>query len=157
VKKLVGKTLIAYSTKSGATEKTAQKIAETLQTNGFQVDLVNLSKESSANLEAYSNVIVGSGVQKGEIYPETKAFLDRDFSGKKLAYYTCSGFIYPKTHDETLARYATAELAGHPNFKPIAIEAFGGYLKILGLKVSRNMDLSKVEAWAQDLCKRFAV
>jgi menaquinone-dependent protoporphyrinogen IX oxidase len=153
---LDGKTLIAYTTKSGATKKTAKKIADVLQTDGLQVDLVNLAKQSPPNLDLYNNIVVGSGVQKGKIYPETKAFLAKDFSGKKLAYFTCSGFIYPKTHDETLARYATAELANYPNFKPVATEAFGGYLKILGLHVSRKMDMAKVEAWAQELNKKFS-
>ena len=35
---------------------------------------------------------------------ETKAFLARNFRGKQLAYFTCSGFIYPKTYEETVAR-----------------------------------------------------
>lgn len=149
-------TLIAFTTKNGATEKTAKKIADVLQADGLKVDLVNLAKQAPPNLDMYSNIVVGTGVQKGEIYPETKAFLGNDFSGKKLAYFTCSGFIYPKTHEETLARYATAELANYPNFKPIATEAFGGYLKILGLHVSRKMDMAKVEVWAQEVGKKFA-
>ncbi len=150
------KTLIAYASKVGATEKTAKKIAEVLQQKyGLQVDLVNLHKQSAPSLEAYGNIIVGTGVQKGEVYEETRAFLGSNFANKQVAYFTCSGYIYPKTYDETVAMYITAELAKYPQFKPVATESFGGYLKILGLSLSRKMDMAKVEAWAEGLGKKF--
>ncbi len=150
------KTLIAYTSKVGAAEKTAQKIAEVLQTKfELQVDLVNLAKQSPPSLEPYSNIVVGTGVQKGEIYPETKEFLTKNFAGKQTAYFTCSGFIYPKTYEETTARYTTDLLSGYSGFKPVATEAFGGYLKILGLKVGNKMDMTKVEAWANMLGGKF--
>ena len=65
------KTLIAYTTKGGATEKTAQKIAEVLRAKyGLEVDLVNLRKQSAPSLEPYKNVIVASGVRSSKIYDE---------------------------------------------------------------------------------------
>ena len=151
------RTLIAYTTKSGAAEKTAKKIAEVLQAKyGLQADLVNLAKQSAPSLEKYRNVIVGTGVRGGKIYEETIAFLNKDFGDRQLAYYTCSGFIYPKTYDETVAWYITNVLANYQNFKPVAAEAFGGYLKIIGISVSRKMDMDKVEAWAVELGKKFS-
>ena len=150
------KTLIVYTTKGGATEKIAKQIAGVLQSKyGLQVDLVNLGKQSAPSLEPYNNVIVASGVRKGAIYDETLKFLDQDFGNRRLAYFTCSGFIYPKTYEETVARYITDVLANYPNFKPVATEAFGGYLKILGLPVSKKMDPAKVQAWAEDVGKKF--
>ncbi len=150
------KTLIAYTTKVGATEKTAMQIADVLKTKfGFDVLLVNLAKQSPPSLEIFKNVVVGTGVQKGEIYDETRNFLGRDFSGKPLAYFTCSGFIYPKTYEETVARYITGVLSDYPKLKPVAAEAFGGYLKILGLKVSNKMNATKVEAWADKVGEKF--
>ena len=99
------KTLIAYVTKGGATEKTAQKIAEVLRAKyGLEVDLVNLRKQSAPSLEPYKNVIVASGVRSGQIYDETLKFLNQDFGNRQLAYFTCSAFIYPKTHEETVSR-----------------------------------------------------
>jgi menaquinone-dependent protoporphyrinogen IX oxidase len=148
----MSKTLIAYATKSGATEKTAKQIADVLSAKyALQVDLINLAKQQPPSLDSYSNIIVGTGVQKGKIYEEAKAFLAQNFGDRQLAYFTCSGFIYPKTYEETLAMYATDLLANYPNFKPVACEAFGGYLKILGVSVSRKMDKTKVEAWAEKL------
>jgi hypothetical protein len=51
--------------------------------------------------------------------------------------------------------YTTDVLVNYSKFKPVATEAFGGYLKVLGLKVSRKMDMAKVEAWAVELGKKF--
>jgi len=148
--------LIAYTSKVGATEKTAKKIAEVLQKKfGLQADLVNLAKQQAPSLEAYRNVIVGTGVQKGQVYDETRSFLGRDFSGKRLAYFTCSGYIYPKSYDETVEMYITDELAKYPRCTPVATESFGGFLKILGLHVSRKMDMANVEAWAEALGQKF--
>ena len=151
--KIMGnKTLIAYTTENGATEKTAKKIAEVLKAKfELEADLVNLRKQSAPSLEPYKNVVVATGVQRGEIYSETRSFLDKDFGNRRLAYFTCSAFIYPKTYDETVAMYITGVLANYPKFKPVATAAFGGYLKVLGLPVSRKMDMAKVEAWAVEL------
>jgi menaquinone-dependent protoporphyrinogen IX oxidase len=150
-----GKTLIVYTTKGGATEKTAMKIAEVLRSKfGLEVDLLNLRKQPAPNLGPYKNIIVGTGVRKGEVYSETLSFLDQDFSGKRLAYFTCSAFIYPKTQEETVARYITGVLANYPHFKPVAAESFGGYLKILGITASSKMDMAKIEDWAEELGKK---
>jgi menaquinone-dependent protoporphyrinogen IX oxidase len=154
--KIIGnKTLIAYTTEGGATEKTAQKIAEVLKAKyGLEAGLVNLRKQSAPSLEPYRNVIVASGVQQGAIYDETRRFLDQDFGNRKLGYFTCSGFIYPKTYEETVAMYIADVLANYPKFKPVATAAFGGYLKILGRSVPHKMDMAKVEAWAVELGKK---
>ncbi len=154
---MVDKVLIAYTSKGGATEKTAKKIAEILQDKyNFWVDLANLAEQSVPYLGEYSGIIVGTGVRKGKIYPETEFFLSKDFGDRPLAYYTCSGFIYPKTYDETVAAYTTNILANYPNFKPVTTEAFGGYIKIVGIPVSRKMDMAKVAAWADKLGKEFS-
>jgi menaquinone-dependent protoporphyrinogen IX oxidase len=153
---MVDKVLIAYTTKSGATQKTAEKTADVLRDKfNFWVDLANLREQSVPYIEEYSAVIVGTGVQKGKIYPETEFFLSKDFGKRPVAYYTCSGFIYPKTYEETVAAYTTNILAAYPSFKPVATEAFGGYIKILGIPVPRKMDMAKVEAWADAVGTKF--
>ncbi len=149
--------MIAYATKSGAAGKAAEKVAEVFKKKyGLEVDLVNLMKQPAPNLDSYRNVVVGTGVRSGKVYGEALAFLGRDFGDRRLAYYTCSGFIYPKTYSETVTAYTTNVLAGYRNFKPVATVAFGGYLKILGLPVSRKMDMARVEAWAVELGKRLS-
>ncbi len=149
------RTLIAYTTRGGATQKISDQIAEVLRKKyGLHVDEVNLGKQSAPSLAPYNNVIVASGVRKGAVYDETLQFLNQDFGRRRVAYFTCSGFIYPKNY-ETVSMYTKEVLANFPGFKPIATEAFGGYLKILGLPVSRKMDPNKVESWAEQLGKEF--
>ena len=153
---MVDKVLIAYATKSGATKKTAEAIADVLRDKfNFWVDLANLRDQSVPYVEEYSAVIVGTGVQKGKIYPETEFFLSKDFGKRPLAYFTCSGFIYPKSYEETVSAYTTNVLVAYPNFKPVATEAFGGYIKILGVPVPRKMDMAKVAAWADTVGTKF--
>lgn len=154
---MVDKVLVAYTSKGGATEKAAKKIAEVLQDKfNFWVDTINLRDQSIPYFEEYSGIIIGTGVQRGEIYAETDFFLSKDFGKRPVVYYTCSGFIYPKTYPETVTAYTTNILAKHPNVKPIATEAFGGYIKILGIPVSRKLDLVKVEAWANKIGEEFS-
>lgn len=123
---------------------------------GLEADLVNLVKQSPPSLEPYRNIVVGTGVRRGRVYGEALLFLGSSFGDRVLAYYTCSGFIHPKTYEETVTMYTTDVLAGYQGFKPVATVAFGGYLKILGVQVSRKMNLSRVEAWALELGKRFS-
>jgi hypothetical protein len=40
--------------------------------------------------------------------------------------------------------------------KPVATEAFGGRMKILRKIVLVNLDLAKVETWAEELGKKFS-
>lgn len=151
------RTLIAYATKGGATQKTSDRIAEVLRTKyDLQVDEVNLAKQSIPNLASYNNIVVGTGVRKGAIYDEALRFLSQNFEKKRTAYFTCSGFIYPKSYDETVVMYTKNVLANYPGFRPIATEAFGGYIKILGLQLARKMNSDKVESWAEQLGKTFS-
>lgn len=154
---MVDKVLIAYTSKGGATEKVAKKLAEVLQDKfNFWVDTINLTDQSVPYFEEYSGIVIGSGVRKGEIYPETDFFLSKDFGKRLVAYYTCSGFIDPKTYNETVTAYTTNTLSKHPNVKPIATMAFGGYIKKLGITVSNKLDLVKVEAWANKIGEEFS-
>jgi len=151
-----GKTLIAYVTKGGVTEEAAREVADVLRGKyGLEVDLISLKKNASPNLAQYKNVIVGSGVRIGKVYTEALKFLEKDFRDKKTAFFLSSGEAGdPKTHDAAVTKYVTNILANYPNFKPIAAEAFGGRIKILGKMVSDTSDMAKVRAWAEELGKK---
>jgi menaquinone-dependent protoporphyrinogen IX oxidase len=154
---VVDKVLIAYTSKGGAAKKIAETLAEILQDKyNFWVDTVNLTDQSIPYFEEYSGIVIGTGIREGEIYPETDFFLSKDFGSRPIAYYTCSGFISPKTYEETVAAYITNTLAKHPNVKPVTTEAFWGYNKVLGLLVNRKIDLAKVEAWANEIGEKFS-
>ena len=152
-----GKTLIAYVTKGGVTEEAAREVADILHNKyGLEVDLINLKKNASPNLAQYVNIIVGSGVRIGKVYTEALRFLEKDFKDKKTAFFLSSGEAGDaKSHDAAVTKYVTNVLVNYPNFKPMAAEAFGGRIKILGKIVSDSSDMAKVRAWAEELGKKF--
>ena len=150
------KTLIAYTTKGGATEKTAQKIAEILRSKyGLEVDLVDLKEQKVPDLAQYRNVIIGGGVRAGKVYDKTLKFLENDLSGKQVAFFVSSGQAgTPASYDKAKIKFVENTLANYPKINPVATEAFGGRIKILGKTVMDNMDMAKVEAWAVELGKK---
>ena len=57
-------------------------------------------------------------------------------------------------HDEVLEKYINKGLAAC-NVKLESKEAFGGCIKILGITVVDRRDPAKVQAWAEELGKKF--
>jgi menaquinone-dependent protoporphyrinogen IX oxidase len=146
------KTLVTYASKGGATEAAAQIIADVLRDEyGLEADLVNLRK-ASPNLELYKNVVIGAGVRGGKVYGEALKFLKQDFGDRKVAFFVCCGGAGdPKTYEDSCTKYLTNVLANYPNVKPVATEAFGGRMKILGKTIFDNIDPAKIRAWAENL------
>jgi menaquinone-dependent protoporphyrinogen IX oxidase len=151
------KTLVAYASKSGATEQAAKIIVDVLKGKyGLEVDLVNLRKDSP-NIAEYENVVVGTGVRGGKVYGEALNFIKQDFGIRKVAFFvSCGGAGDPKNYEESCARYLTGVLANYPDVKAVATEAFGGRIKILGRKIFDNVDPAKIRAWAETLGNKLA-
>lgn len=153
------KTLIAYETKGGVTEESARKIAEVLRSKfQIEVDLVDLKEQKVLDLTQYKNVIVGGGVRNGRVYSKAVKFLENDFTGKKVAFFVSSSWAgTPKqeSYDAAKAKFVENTLAKFPQINAVSAEAFGGRIKILGKLMLDNTDLSKVEAWAEELGKKF--
>jgi menaquinone-dependent protoporphyrinogen IX oxidase len=157
-KKMDNKTLIAYVTKGGATGEAANLIANTLrEKNGLEVDVVNLRKQPNPDLSAYRNVVVGGGVRMGKVYKEALSFLNQDLGGKRFAFFICSGAAgNPLHHDDIANKYITKEMAKHPNVQLVAMEAFGGCIRILGRALTDRRDSGKIKTWAEELGKKLA-
>ncbi len=151
------KTLVVYETKGGATEESAKKIADVL-CSMFQLDtdLIDLSEQKVSTLSEYSNVFVGAGVRAGRVYSKALKFLENDFTGKKVAFFvSCGQGGDPEKCEAAKVRFAVETLARYPNINAVACAAFGGHMKILGRKIFDNLDLAKVEDWAEELGKKF--
>ena len=153
------KTLVAYTSKGGATKEAAQIIADVLKSKyGSDVDVVDLRKDKKkvSNLVPYRNVIVGSGVRKGTVYNEALDFLKQDFGDKKLAFFVCSGDAGdPEKYEEACKKYVTAVLANYPKLKTVATEAFGGRQKLLGKTLFDNFDPAKISSWVENVGIKF--
>jgi menaquinone-dependent protoporphyrinogen IX oxidase len=152
-----GKTLIAYETKGGATEEAARKIADVLRSKyQLEVDLVDLRKQKVPDLAQYQSVIIGGGVRSGRVYNKALKFLKNDFSDKQVAFFVSSSWAgTPGSYEDAKARFVENTLVKYPNIKPVSTEAFGGRIRILRKTMVDNTDLAKVEAWAEELGKKF--
>ncbi len=151
------KTLIAYESKMRATEEAARKIAEVLRGKyQLEVDLVDLKEQKVLDLTQYRNVVVGAGVRGGRVYKKALNFLKNDLSGKQVAFFTSSSWGgTPGSYEKAKAKFVENTLTKYPNITPVSTEAFGGRIKILGKLMLDNTDPVKVEAWAEELGKKF--
>jgi menaquinone-dependent protoporphyrinogen oxidase len=150
------KTLIAYATKGGVTEESANVIADVLRTkHDFEVDLVNLRKKRSPDLTPYKNIFIGSGIRMGRWYKVALKFLENNFEGKNVVIFlsSCSAGN-PEKHEEAMTKYINDVLVKYPHVKPIVAEAFGGRMKMLGKTVEDNFDMDKVRAWVEEVGKK---
>lgn len=86
---LLMKTLIAYSTNHGCTEKTAQQLKQYL---GENITLVNLKKDSNPELKKYERVIIGGSIHAGQIQKRVKTFCTQNITelkSKELGLFIC--------------------------------------------------------------------
>src|SRR5208283_608499 len=151
------KTLIAYETKGGATEEAARKIADVLRSKyQLEVDLVDLKEQKVPDLAQYRSVVVGGGVRGGRVYSKAVKFLKNDFSGKRVAFFVSSSWAgTPGSYDNAKAKFVENTLSKFPSINPVSTEAFGGRIRILRKTMLDNTDIAKVEAWAEELGKKF--
>lgn len=83
------KTLIAYTTKHGATKNTAHYIMELLGHDS--IDIFNLHKKRP-NIDEYERIILGASVHAGKIQGRMKRFIRRNkniLTKKELGLYLC--------------------------------------------------------------------
>jgi len=152
------KTLVAYQTKSGATEEAARKIAEVLRSkHRLEVDLVNLNKQKIFDGSHYHNIVIGGGVRFGKVYSKALKCLENDFNEKKVAFFVISGEAGdPEKYQQAKSKFVENVLVNYPNVKPVATEAFGGRMKMFGRTVYDYMDMAKIEFWAEEVGKKFS-
>lgn len=69
------KTLIAYCSNHGCTEKTARELKENL---GSEVELCNLKKDDIPTLNEYERIIVGGSIHAGKVQKKVKEFCSKN-------------------------------------------------------------------------------
>ena len=151
------KTLIAYVSKGGDTEESARKIADVLRSKyQLEVDLVDLKEQKAPDLTPFRNIVIGGGVRGGRVYGKALKFLENDLDGKRVAFFVSSSWAgTPGSYDNAKAKFVENNLAKHPKINPVSTEAFGGRIRYFRKTMLDNTDMSKVEAWAEELGKKF--
>jgi menaquinone-dependent protoporphyrinogen oxidase len=130
------KALIVYGTRYGATEMTAEEVANVFREEGLDVKVVNLKDEKVKDISEYDLVLIGSGIKIKKWTKEPEQFLkkfQKELAEKKTALFICCGAKYPldgKADVETEIEYARKthleDKAAKYNLQPIALGLFGG-------------------------------
>jgi len=105
------KTLIAYASRYGCTEKCSKKLAELLSGN---VEIVNLKVNPGIDLEGYDTIIIGGSIAIGKINSEVKKFCSTSLPGllqKRIGLFIC-GMAADKAEEE-LKNNFPKELVAH--------------------------------------------
>jgi menaquinone-dependent protoporphyrinogen IX oxidase len=129
-------TLLVYGTRYGATASTSAEIARVLQSESFDVTVVNAKEEKVKDISLYDLIIVGSGMQFGRWTGEAEDFLKRfqkELSQKKVALFisTMKTVTEREGKTEDLAKTRKIELddkVAKYNLQPIILGFFGGVL-----------------------------
>jgi len=118
------KTLIAYQTKGGATRTYAEAIAQSLKSNGFEVDLYDL-KNTKPDITKYQLVIVGAGVRMFIVYGRWKKILKHKRLGEtKFAMFLTSGTAI-ENPEEAIEKWVNPLIEKY-KLKPLAVGSFPG-------------------------------
>ena len=128
------KTLLVYGTRYGATAGTSEEIAKVLQTEGFDVKVVNAKEEKIKDITPYDLIVVGTGLQLGRWTGEIEDFLklfQSELPKKKVALFVSSmkTVLEREGKLEQLAKDRKWEIDDKlPKYElnPIAIGFFGG-------------------------------
>ena len=102
------KTLIAYATNQGTTEKVALKIAEGLE---GETTLVNLKKDKNPAFAEFDRIVIGGSIHAGGIQKEVKEFATKNLSSlltKKTGLFICC--MEEENPEKYLEQFFPAEL-----------------------------------------------
>ena len=130
------KTLIVYGTRYGATAGTSEEIAKVLQSEGFEVKVVNAKEDKIKDISPFNLIIVGSGMQFARWTGEAEDFLKRfqkELLQKKVALFisTMKTVTEREGKTEELKKTRKKELedkVAKYNLQPLSLGFFGGVL-----------------------------
>ena len=145
------KTLIAFATRGGTTEDYANAIRSVL-TDEFKMpaDVVNLKKRRNPDLSQYKNIIVGAGIKIFRMHEEAAEFLETtNFGGKNVLIFLSS--LVPR--DEAIKKYVDVILQENSTLRPIAVEVFGGRMRMLGRTMQDITDIEKAKEWTHNIAE----
>ena len=147
------RTLIAYASRGGVTREYSETIAEVLREKyGHQVDTIDIRKNKSPDISGYDNVILGTGVRMGRVYKEGLNFLKRDFGGKRVAVFLSSNEAGTSdSYGDAVRNYMDPIRENHPDINLVAIEGFGGRIRVLWRTSVDLRDPEKAKSWAEQL------
>ena len=150
-----GRTLLAYISAGGATERYAHIVADTLRSRGHAVDVIDLKRDKIPDLSSYGSVVVGTGVRIGMVYRKGKQFLRRkDLEGKRLAIFLSSGIAV--VNAEKSKTKFLEPLVEKYGLDPVMCDAFPGKMPGSGGKLKDRTDPAIAKLWAEELAAKLS-
>jgi menaquinone-dependent protoporphyrinogen IX oxidase len=139
------KTLIVYSTKSGAARECAKVLAAKIE-NSTLCDL----DEKTPNIKDYDVVIAGSGIRYGKAYKPFGAFLEGNADVlllKKTAFFICGKTI--NKSQENIEK----NIPGNLRKAAICLKMFNGKPPVGKVSNESWMSVDEIDAFAQAVNK----
>ncbi|MDD3298879.1 MAG: flavodoxin domain-containing protein [Firmicutes bacterium] len=140
------KTLIAYSSKYGCTEKCVGTLAAKLS---WEVDVVNLRGGKAVDLSGYDRVIIGGSIYMGRIQKQVTNLCEKNLDvlkGKKLGLFICC-MAEGKEAEEELNRVFPEDLLKAAAAK----EYFGGEFDFKKMNPMYRLIIKKVAKTDKDV------
>ena len=120
------KTAVCYATKTGTTEKCANRLKELLP----EADLFNIEKDSP-DLSKYDCIVIGGSIRMGHLHRAAKKLIQGNKSllmTKKYAFFICNGF--PEQAENFFLQNIDKDLLEHS----LCVSSFGGEVDLGKMK-----------------------
>ncbi len=145
--------LVAYYTKSGASEEYAQVIAKTLSSHDLSVETCNLSHDVP-DTSNYDIIILGTGVRMSMVYRRWKKILKQKAIKNKQLYLFLSSGMAAEEPEKAVEKFLQP-IVNKYNLKPELLVSFPGKIPDKWAKYDdspedkMNPDLAK--EWAEKI------
>ncbi len=124
------RSLVAFGTKYGSTEKVAETIADVLRSSGHTVDVADLRRKPMYEVDDYDMVVIGSSIIVGGWSKGSKRFLEENceiLRNKKVAMFVCCSESYLRPDEkEAQRKNFLSNVAEVHGLEPISLGLFGG-------------------------------
>jgi menaquinone-dependent protoporphyrinogen oxidase len=127
-------TLVAYSTRHGATRNYAENLAKRLP---GEVTLIDLRKEPNPGLSGFETVVIGSAIYAGQVQKEVKEFCERNIvtlKEKRLGLFICCWHEGEEARKQLQTAYPAEILS-----VAAAKEAFGGDMNLTHMNLFERL------------------
>ncbi|OJF94628.1 flavodoxin domain-containing protein [Alkalibacterium sp. 20] len=140
------KTLIAYASKHGCTEKCAKLLEEHLD---GETERVNLRDQTEVDFSKYDTVVLGSPVYVGKILKEVDTFAKTNLN--ELEQKTIGLFICGMQEEHTLRNELEVNYTTELQDKAVIRECFGGAFDFSDMNFVEKMITKKVAKIDKDV------
>lgn len=151
------RTLIAYSTRHGATRKYAEDLSREIP---GEVTLVDLRVDPDCDISPFETVVIGGAVYFGQVQQAVRAFCGKNLAAlqrKRLGLFICCWYQGQKAE-----RQLEGAFPGELLKEALVKDFFGGELNLAGMNfverlITRVIGVSEnVSHYSEDAIRRFA-